>query len=326
MSYNFLGFDNGWFGNNFEEYMLLWYIGDKERFQKEIERKSLFQKLFKSFLPELKISAIINKVIGFDLVNNQGTNVLEKIFDILEDEKNRKTITEHLKSIYKKGRKSGKYFEHIEKDWGKTTLSDVDKNDLEGKLITVEGNLIHRSSVVQYSKNTNSQFSKANFEWLLSDFPPHGLTSKNERFKGDVLILSEDKGFTAAFSNYLPFCLPISWYPFVRITGFYSSSKQSVNGYPSLSIVLTEYRPPKNLNAVLPNITNFLTRELKNKNYLKESEDFELFAYLIPILFQKANLTPELAESDLSNLLKKYRDVLGANIPNKLISFYDNLP
>ena len=197
---------------------------------------------------------------------------------------------------------------------------------MEGKLITVEGNLIHRSSVSQYSTIVDRQFSKADFEWILSDFPPQGLTTKNEDFKGQVLILSEDKGFTTAFSDYLPFSLPISWYPFVRITGYYSSSKQNVNGFPSLSIVLTEYRPPKNLIAVLPSIKYFLESELNSRLYLKYFVDFEIFAYLIPIIFQKANLTPDLAESDLSNLLKKYKAAVGTNMPSKLIPFYDKLP
>jgi hypothetical protein len=326
MAYSFLGLNDGWFGNNFEEYMLLGYIGDRERFQKELESKSLFSKIMQNILPELKISTLIKQLIGFELLANQGTNVFEKIYDTLEDEKNRKTITEHLKSIYKKGRASGRYFENIEKGYTKTTLSRADKNKLEGKLITVEGNLIHRTSVSQYSTIVERQFSRATFEWILSDFPPQGLTTKNEWFEGQVLILSEDKGFTKAFGDYLPFSLPISWYPFVRVTGYYSSSKQNINGFPSLSIVLTEYRPPKNLNAVLPSIKSFLKSELNHKIWLENCENFELFSYLIPILFQKANLTPDLAESDLSNLLKQYKAELGTNMPSKLIPFYDNLP
>jgi hypothetical protein len=328
MSYFFSGLDyNGWFGENFEEYMLFGYIGDKERFQKDLERKSFISKIIQSILPGLRLSAIIKQLIGFEIMANQGPNVFEKIYDTLEDEKKRKTITEHLKNIYKKGQASGRYFDHIEKTaFKKTTLSKANKNELEGKLITVEGNLIHRSSIAQYSSIVDRQFSKANFEWILSDFPPQGLTTKNKYFEGQVLILSEDKGFTKAFSDYLPFYLPISYYPFVRVTGYYSSAKQNVDGFPSLSIVLAEYRPPKNLIAVLPSIKRFLTSELKSRNYLRDSEDFELFAYLIPILFQKANLTPDLAEPDLSNLLKQYKVAVGTNMPSKLIPFYDQLP
>lgn len=328
MSYFFSGLKyDGWFGENFEEYILFGYIGDKERFQKELESKSIFSKIIQSILPGLRLSTIIKQLIGFELMASQGPNVFEKIYDTLEDERNRRTITEHLKNIYKKGQASGRYFNHIEKlAFEKITLSKANKNELEGKLITVEGNLIHRNSVTQYSTIVDRQFSKANFEWILSDFPPQGLTTRNKYFEGQVLILSEDKGFTKAFSDYLPFYLPISYYPFVRVTGYFSSAKQNVDGFPTLSIVLIEYKPPKNLIAVLPRINSFLTSELKQRNFLLEIENFELFAYLIPILFQKANLTPDLAELDLSNLLKQYKSEIGTNMPSKLIPFYNKLP
>ena len=86
---------NRWFGQYFDEYMLLGYIGDRERFQKELERKGVFSKLMKIILPELKISSLIKQLIGFELLADKGTNVFEKIYDTLEDEKNRRTITEH---------------------------------------------------------------------------------------------------------------------------------------------------------------------------------------------------------------------------------------
>ena len=141
-----------------------------------------------------------------------------------------------------------------------------------------------------------------------------------------MLILSEDKGFTETFGDTLPFCLPISWYPFVRLTGFYSSAQRHRDKFSRLSIAFVEYRLPRNLNDVLSSIKFFIESELNDRNWLKYSEDFEAFAYLVPILFENANFKPEKTEAALSNILKQYKVTLGANMPNKLISFYDKLP
>ena len=324
------GLDNGrWFGKNSESYVLFGYVGDRECLLKELESKSMLRQLLEIFVPRVKIGSLLKILTGYDLGKAASdTSLAKEIFDLLAKEENRRTLTEHLRLAYERGKKKGTYFDRVSKsEYKKTRLFDADRNMLEGRLVTVEGHLVHRTTVVQYSKPFDATLRASTGEWVLADFPPHALVSTNSSFKGNVVLLTEDPGFTKAFQKFLPFSTEIGWYPYVRITGIYTSARLATEKLPSLSIALVEYRPPRKFLEVRVSLLAFAEREIRGKkNYLDDWSDLILFSYLAPIIFNGSNLKPGDADEETSSVLRNYHDQTSKDVPQGLSKFYQSLP
>ncbi len=150
----------------------------------------------------------------------------------------------------------------------------ADFNSLRGHLISVVGQLVHRSAVAQYSKELDAALRASKGEWLLADLPPHALHKANHRFDGNVLLLTEDQGFTKAFGKFLPFCTDMGWYPYVKVTGFFTNSRLQTEIFPSLSVSLVEYKRPRSYIQVRSALLGFANFEIKShRNYLKHWSD-----------------------------------------------------
>lgn len=324
------GLDDGrWFGENFESYVLFGYVGDRERLLKELESKTIWRQLLEIFVPRVKIGSLLKILTGYDLGKvASDTSLAKEIFDLLAKEENRRTLTEHLRLAYERGKKKGRYFDRVSKsEYKKTRLFDADHNTLEGRLVTVEGHLVHRATVIQYSKPFDATLRASTGEWVLADFPPHALVPINSRFNGNVVLLTEDPGFTKAFGQFLPFSTEIGWYPYVRVTGIYTSARLATEKLPSLSIALVEYRPPRKYLEVRASLLAFAEREVRGKRiYLDRWSDLILFSYLAPIIFNGSNLRPGDAEAETSSLLRDYYNQTSNDVPQGLSKFYKSLP
>lgn len=321
-NFYFSGLDkNGWFSRNFEDYHLFGYVGDRERLLEKLNEKSFLRRVAEIFAPKLSIDSIVNSLASYDLVNtNQNNSIAKEIMNLVNEYENKKQLDELLARTYKEGKKVGTYFENASFKGG------AGLKTLQGKLITIEGSLVHRSTIAQYSTNTEASLRSSDSEWLLCDFPPHGLAPENSRYLGKVVLLKEDKGFSDTFQSLLPFCKEIGWYPYVRITGFADLSKINSEIHPSMSICLIEYRRPKLVEETEGSIGQFLEVELHGysgrRNHLKEKENLLLFSYLLPIIYRGSNKLPNEASKLISDLTKEYIDSCEGSLPTSLVDFY----
>jgi len=210
-----------WFGSRFEGFHLFGYIGDREQLDRELHRKSLFRKIVEIAGRRVNIGSILKAVSGFDLIRVDPDKTLAAdIIKLVTDQENSRKLNELLQSHYKKAEKDGTYFQGISRRYKQRNLFDADLSRLQGHLITVTGKIVHRSAVAQYSRSLDGTLKASAGEWILCDFPPHALIPDNKHFTGEVILLREDSGFTRTFRDYLPFCLDVCWYPYVRVTGF----------------------------------------------------------------------------------------------------------
>jgi len=199
----------------------------------------------------------------------------------------------------------------------------VSLNLLEGKLVTVEGRLVHRDSVAQHSSAFAATLRSSSADWILADFPPHALSQKNANFDGNALLLSEDNGFSKAFEKHLPFATAIGWYPYVRITGFFTSAKLSTEKLPTLSLGFVEYRPPLKYLATYPSLRDFARGEISSeRTYLRHWSDFVLFSYLAPLVLLGSNMNPSDTDPELATILAEYAGQVGDDLPVALHTFY----
>lgn len=311
-----------------EDFHLFGYVGDRERLNKEVSTKSVFRRLAEILAPRLNIGTILKTLTTFDLLRVDPDKTLAKeIINFIDQQENNRKLTQLLQFVYRKGRRNGTYFDRVANaEYKKATLFEGNFNSIQDRLITVEGQLVHRSAVPQFSPSLAATLRASSGEWILSDFPPHGLVSANSRFNGKVLLLREDPGFTKTFSHYLPFSPELAWYPFLRVTGIFDASYVQTDIFPSLSVSLVEYRRPKIFREMRAEILRFGASELDHPIFLKEWSELLLFGYVVPILFKGSNLLPSDADVETTKLLRDYRGRVGNDLPTALVEFFDSLP
>lgn len=324
------GLDQGrWFSLNFEVFSIFGYVGDREKLLEIMRRKSLLRKVIEVFAPRINLASIINALSPYPLLkSNPQKSIATDIINIVTSEENRRTLTELLARTYTRGRKNHRYFDHVSKKrLNKATLFEASPNALQGQLITVEGQLVHRSTVAQFNSTTAAVLRTSTAEWLLADYPPHAFVNENSRFNGKVLLLREDPGFSDTFANVLPFCRYIGWYPYVRVTGFFDATNVATERLPSLSLSLLEYRRPHILTEVRASLVDFLTSELHGRRiYLKSWSDLIVATYLAPILFAGSNLTAPEADKEMAAVLHDLEAAASNDMPALLKPFYGALP
>ncbi len=323
-NFYFSGLDpNRWFGNNFEEFHLFGFVGDRERLMEELSRKSWLRRVIEIFAPKINIGSILNGLANIELLSvDPDKTIATQVINLVTEYENQRRLNELLEQIYKTGKKKGTYFEKV------SLKGSNSVNSLQGKLVTVEGHLLHRSTIDQYSLNTSATLRSSEGNWLLSDYPPNGLLSENSRYLGKLLLLTEDQGFTKVFQHLLPFCSDIGWYPYVRITGFLDFSRLYTEIHPSLSICLVEYRRPRLIEEVEDSIADLLDKELHSysgrRNFLSDWEDLVLFSFLLPIVYKGSNKLPKEASPHLTELVGEYLSLCNSDLPKSLRAFYDN--
>jgi len=329
--YYFTGLDKGgWFEANFADYALFGYIGDRKRLENAIlQNRSMARKVFQIGLPKLKISSLLKTITGCDLPTaTTDSGLAQQLFYLLANEENRRTVYEQLTALQKRARKDDRYFERVSRqDKSRRTVYATPSVTLEDKLITVEGQLVHRSTVPQHSKTFAATLRASTNEWILCDYPPHALNEDNPGFDGNALLLNEDKGFSAAFARYLPFRSQIGWYPYVRVTGFFSAARLNTEKLCSLSISLVEFRPPKKYLEVRGDLLSFSNNELRPPPVrLAEWSDLILFLYLAPLVATGSNLQASDLDAAFASVLRTYATKVGADVPVSLTNFYAGLP
>jgi len=331
-NFYFIGMDggNGWFSGNFESYHLFGYLGDRERLHKSMTEKSTFRKVVEAWGPHVNIGSIVNALAHYSLLKVDPDKTLAKeIINIVTSAEHSRTLTQLLEATNKRLQKSHRYFDRVAYDqYGKRTLlaDETRLNSLQDQLLTIEGQLVHRSAVGQYSKAVAASLKESKHPWLLADFPPHAFIEDNTKFNGKVLLLREDEGFTQTFGTYLPFCEQLAWYPYVRVTGFLDSSKIATEIYPSLSISLVEYRRPRHLHDIQRDVLHFMEREFASPNYLEERSNMLLLGYLFPITFKGSNVGSYEADEAVAQLLRTYHSRVALDLPVALHQFYNALP
>jgi hypothetical protein len=318
--------DNGWFSANFEDFHLFGYVGDQQRLLKTVSQKSILRRAVEVFAPRINIASIVNALAHYPLLAapNPDKTLAREIINIVTSDENQRRLTDLLALTYKRGRRHHTYFDHVSKTWlNKTTLFEASFNELQDRLVTVEGQLVHRTAVGQFSRELEAMLRESNNEWILADWPPHCFVQRNERFSGKVLILHEDPGFSDTFASHLPFSRELAWYPYVRVTGFFDASKLQTELLPSLSISLVEYRRPKVFLEMRATVQHFFESELREQRiYLRDWSNLVLAAYLVPILFAASNLSASEASSEVAVLLCEYRTIVAGDMPKALNAFY----
>ncbi len=321
----FSGLDsNSWFGRHFKPYLLFGYIGDRDKLTAYQTTKSLIRSIAEVIAPRISLASVLGKIAGVNLGLSKGeSEVAKKIIDLINEAETKRQIDEFLKRAQARCLKEGHSFDSIGSYYNRRrAIMTADQNKMQNRLVVVEAQLINRGSISQYASNSAQQLAVSKEEWQLSDFPPHGLVEANTNFKGNLLRLKEDQGFSAAFAEYLPFSRHIGWYPYCKITGFYDTSTLATEVFPRMSICFVEYKRPKLYQEVGPDILKFLASEMSNPIYLRRPSERITAAYLLPIVTAGSSLKDYKVPDTSKPAVEKFVNSLEEVMPNILREWY----
>lgn len=336
----FSGVRNGWFSRYFyDDYSLLGYVGARPQLTAWQKRGGLLRAIAEIGAKNINIASIVQMLTGFPLLGGadrkEGKTVAEQIIVALGREEHKKTLHQFLKREQKRAVSEnpsknrsfdGLKIYSVSKPWPWGAESR-----LEGLLVVVQGHLLHRDSVAAYSGETAETLSHSSGYWLLSDVPPHGMDRRNKQYKGQLVLLREDSGFTDAYGALLPFWVGAGWYPYVRVTGFADVSKMQAESYPTVCMALVEYRRPRPWLEVGSDAIDFLRGELAKPNYLADQPDLITGAYLVPLITCGSLISGATLQQEEKLVLHGIRSKIeelpshGLPFPGGLKSWYDKL-
>lgn len=317
--------DHSWFGRYFQPYTHFGYIGDRENLAKYQKQKSLMRSMIEIVAPSINLTNLLTSLAGFSLGGGkEDSQIAKKVITLISERENSRSVGEFLKITQNKCRKARLFFDSVgDGQVGKENpVQDANHRGSSGQLIIVEAELLNRSSVGQFSSTSAQTLKASTDEWMLSDFPAHGLVAKNNRFKGDLLLLREDTGFGETFAQYLPFCRAIGWYPYCRVVGIFDSTAASTEIFSKMSVIFVEYRPPQLYAAAARDIFAFLKGEIKTPIYLDDWSDRILASFLLPIVTWGSNLKEYRAEGADRDVLVQFIEFVGPDMPRDLVGWY----
>lgn len=333
-SYFFTYIDSGWLATNFEnDFSRFPYIGAREKLAQMQKEKGVVRRVVESLVKRIKIKSVLGyiteKIIGWKPTSGDEPNKLaEDLIKIFEEESNKRTIARFLTDTQDRCRKHHRYFYTVSV-WSstKSSLFQAKLSSLQDEMIVVSGQLVHRDAIAQCNPLLAQTVAPLPGEWLLTDFPPHGMVKENDRFDGKILCLVAEPKFSQVFQQYLPFRKDIGWYPYCRVTGFFKEPGYGQSA-PSLDLVMAEFRRPKPYQEKGKKFFAFFDGEfhnlIKKRIYLKQPSELLSAGYVLPLLAKGSSIEDYKATDDEKTVLQEYLALVGANLPAALKIWYEN--
>jgi hypothetical protein len=329
-SFSFLGIDDrGWLAQRFEvDFSRFPYIGARNRLLKIQKEKSLARRVLEAIVRRVKLKSLLGyiteRIIGWKPSQDSEPNKLvEDLIKVMDEESNKRTITRFLTDTQKRCKKRQRYFNAVS-GWRSSSLAKADQSSLEDEMVVVSAQLVHRNAVSQYDGRMAQTAASLPGEWLLVDFPPHGMVAANSSFDGKMICLVMEKEFSIIFQQYLPFRTDIGWYPYCRVTGFFKEPGFGQSA-PSLDVVMVEFRRPKPYQAEGSDYFSFLDGELKTPILLNNRSDVLLASYVLPLLAKGSSIENFKTTSNAERTtLQQYLALAGPDLPDALKGWYAN--
>ncbi|HYI08568.1 MAG TPA: hypothetical protein VEK57_05830 [Thermoanaerobaculia bacterium] len=328
----------GWFDVLFEEYSLYPYLNiTRQETHDLLYKKNLLLRLIPVFSKELRITTLLNKIIGMDLLTDKSgtTGVVEQVATILVDEvESRRTIEKRIADVEARLIKNGRYFSglthHI---YGRP--SDVVVKDrtpaAEGSLIAVEGVLNHVDAVKESNPALARAFDGSGIAWFLADFPYFDMSAANPNYDGNVVGVRVDDAMISILTS-MPFDQSVGWYPYVTLFGVFHNSLSPK--YPQIKVVdwcWTKLRLPKSYDE-LPKLLQDMMAEsadparssIAHRPWIDftRARDIPMFLSAIQIVNRVANINYDLVRSDTKALATQALASAPGKMPSKIAAYF----
>jgi hypothetical protein len=185
--YYFGALTSGWFSANFEpQFSRFPFIGAREKLAELQKEKSVFRSVIESFSKRVKITSLLSlvteHVLGMKLPkSNEPNKLAEDLIKKLDEERYKKTVERFLSEIQEECKEKKRYFNSVSVYRADgANFSSAKQSALQNEIVVVSGQLVHKNAIAQYNDKMAQTVSNLPGEWLLVDFPPHGMVPGNE--------------------------------------------------------------------------------------------------------------------------------------------------
>ena len=190
----------GWFNAIFQPYSIYPYFNLlREETRELLYKKTLFKKLVPVFSKNLRVSGLINNLIGVDLVQDKkrGVGLIEELAQVIfEDIESRQGLEEKIQKAENNLIKNERLFSGLSYEihgHEKNPILRAKDRSAGGKLIAVQGILNSIEAVADYNPALYESYQGSGINWILSDFPYFSMRPDNKSYSGTVLGLRFEK-------------------------------------------------------------------------------------------------------------------------------------
>jgi hypothetical protein len=323
----------GWFDFLFQDYTLYPYLNIERNETKQLlYKKNLLLKLVPIFAKQLRVTSIVNKIIGMELLSKgQGPGLIEELATVLTDEaESRRTIEKRLLDVEGRLNKEHKYFCGMSHAiYGRPARAVLrDRNAaVEGSLIAIEGIMNHVDAIGTVNPATARTFEGTGIKWVLADFPYFELVSKNENYDGNHVGLRMDESIAAVLKSF-PFDDRIGWYPYVTVFGvFHNSLSPKHAQIKAIDWCWMKLRLPKSYEELPALLKDVLSQPHDDVDYhpwldLTRERDIPMFLSAIQIANLASNLDYALVRDDTKALAKQALGSSAPSVPEKIKAYF----
>ena len=328
----------GWLSRLFEESTLYPYLNLlRQEVRDLLYKKSLFGKVVPAFSKHLRISNLVNTLIGLDIFKppSKGESFVDELASIiLEDLESRKSLNSRIENVQKKLRKQRLYISGlsypIHGQEEHPTLRDLAAS-ADGKFVSLEGLLNHVEAIGALNPALEKSFSGSGISWILSDFPFFSMVPDNPNYDGNVVAVAMDDKICKLLEGSVPFRRTTGWYPYVRVFGTYRSSISPK--FSSIGVIewcWMMFRRSLSFEDI-PNLLDIVLHDQHHRDnaYLpwldtQHSRDIFLFLSAIQLAYEAHGLKFEDVRPDIRALAEEALKLTVSSAPQEITTFFSN--
>src|SRR6266851_8686365 len=181
---------------------------DRESLRQYLTRENLPYKLLGWAARRVSISAMLGDVFGvgiflekLEALNDKDETAFAELLRIYEEHNVRKRFSDLLEREEQRARDKRRYFRSVRQYY-------EDGKNLDDAFVIIEGCVCAKERL-SHESAFGRTINRENGGWLLCDFPPEGMCSKNSETWERVVYLRLDSRMEVLASNGIPFCSEI---------------------------------------------------------------------------------------------------------------------
>jgi hypothetical protein len=324
----------GWLDRLFDEEILYPYLNLYKRdAQALLYKKGIFGKLAPIFAKQLRITSIVNKLIGIDLLSSrqQGPSLIEEIAKvILEEQETRRTLDQRVSELDKKLTQEGRLFAglaHVVNLKESVPTLSKKTSDLTGVLVSIQASLNHVNAIAGFDPALSQALQDTKAKWTLSDVPFFAMR-ENRHHSGKVVAVLIDPELEPIFENGIPFLESCGWYPYVTVYGVFReavSPQRPVNG---IELAWLKYRKPQYPDENYAKTLEQILTAKRDPSYGYHSfmddtpADHLLYLSAIQLAHETYKIEFNNASSSIKRLVTQARATVQMQMPAGMSSFF----
>lgn len=317
------GLEHGWVNQLFERDAVFgYYISRSPRLVDYILGNSSILDWLKVTLRDAGLKPLLRAIL--DMQARGGRDTLSATYQMIEkDVAGKSALLARLADIRANLGKTSRLFDSIAPSPGRRSPLAAQRG-LDGKLVTIQGNLIHIGLVGLWNTDITSALAGSGVRWILSDYPPFLLSEDGGGLHDDFVCVVADGDDLDDLERAPPFDPKIGWHPFVEISGFYGSAVSMTHRSPRIDLGYVFHRPPVKPETGLKTLVgaNDPTRPPPGHYNLGREADRIALLLITQIMYRHHHMSAANIRGPFRMILDQILDAHRHDLPTRVLHLY----